>query len=94
MELLRRAAVLSGRTLALYLLIRHRVDMCHGQAVTLPAYLLAGWDIDKDAKARALAVLEKAELIAVDRRLGHTAVVKVVDGADQGRQAEKEPGDG
>ena len=85
LELLRRAAVLSGWALDLYILIRHRSDMCYGQAVTLPTDLLTGWGIGKNAKAHALAALETAELITVDRQVGHTAVVSVVDGADQGR---------
>ena len=77
LELLRRAAVLPGRALGLYILIRHRSDLRLGQAVTLPADMLASWGIRKDAKARALAALEDAGLITVKRRLGHPVLASL-----------------
>ncbi len=59
---LQRAARLPGRALALYLAIRHRVDLRRGQAVTLPAAYLENWGINRHAKDRALVALEKAGL--------------------------------
>ena len=79
LELLRRAAVLSGRSLDLYILIRHRSDLRRGQAVTVPADMLTSWGISKDAKARALAALESAGLVAVERRPGRPVRVTLRD---------------
>ena len=62
---LHRAAQLPGKALALYLAIRHRADLRRSPEVTLPADYLATWGIRKDAKSRALAVLEGAGLVQV-----------------------------
>ncbi len=94
LELLRRAAVLLGRALDLYILIRHLSDMRQGQAVTLPAGLLSDWGIDKFSKARALVSLEKAGLITVDRRIGIPVVVSVVNVARTGAPGGLEGGQG
>ena len=85
LPLLQKAARLPGRGLALYLAIRHRSDLRRGQAATLPTAYLRDWGISRYAQARALVVLEKAELITVERRRGRPVLVA---------QAEKEPGDG
>ncbi len=65
LALLRRAAPLPGKTLALYLAIRHRLDLRRTPEVTLPTDYLAEWGINKDAKRRSLATLEEAGLIRV-----------------------------
>ena len=75
---LQRAAQLPGRALHLYLAIRHRCDLRRAKTTTLPSAYLRTWSLDKYAKRRALAELEGAGLIAVDRRPGRTAVVTLV----------------
>ncbi len=75
---LQRAARLRGHALALYLAIRHRCDLQKGGDVTLPADYLAAWGICKSAKSRGLADLEAEGLVAVERRAGHTARVKLL----------------
>ncbi len=75
---LQRAARLRGHALALYLAIRHRRDLQNGGDVTLPADYLAAWGICKSAKSRGLADLEAEGLVAVERRVRHTARVKLL----------------
>ena len=76
---LQNAARLPGKTLALYLAIRHRADLEHSTAVSLPTAYLAAWGISKDAKRRAIIALEQAGLIQIaDRRPGHTVRVALV----------------
>ncbi len=75
---LQAAARLPGRTLHLYLAIRHRCDLRRSRTVTLPSAYLRSWGLDKHAKSRALAGLELARLITVDRNRGHTVVVTLL----------------
>ncbi len=75
---LQRAARLPGRALHVYLAIRHRCDLRREQRVTLPAAYLQAFGIGKDVKRRALAELETAGLIRVERLVGRTARVTLV----------------
>ncbi len=75
---LQRAARLPGRALHVYLAIRHRCDLRREQMVTLPAAYLQAFGISKDVKRRALAELETAGLIRVERFAGRTARVTLV----------------
>jgi hypothetical protein len=75
---LHRAAKLPGRTLHLYLAIRHRCDLQRSQTTTLPSTYLRSWGIDKHAKSRALEKLEGERLITVDRCPGRTPVVTLL----------------
>jgi len=62
----------------LLLLIHFRRDVSReGKSVSLPSGFLAEFGIDKSAKQRALKRLEQAKLIDVERRAGHTAVIKL-----------------
>jgi DNA-binding transcriptional ArsR family regulator len=61
---------LSGQALALFLAIRHRMDLTGKPVVTLPRSLLDELGVSKDAKSRGLRVLEGAGLIVVDRSKG------------------------
>jgi hypothetical protein len=60
-------AKMPGKTLALYLLIVHRVTYSGQAWVTLPSYALEEWGISADAKVDALRRLEQAGRIAVHR---------------------------
>ncbi len=75
---LQRAARLPGRALHVYLAIRHRCDLRREPRVTLPATYLQAFGIGKDVKRRALAELETAGLIRVERLAGRTARVALV----------------
>ncbi len=76
---LQRAARLPGRALHVYLSIRHRCDLRREQMVTLPAAYLRAFGIGKDVKRRALAELETAGLIRVERLVGRTARVTLME---------------
>ncbi len=75
---LQTAAKLPGRTLHLYLAVRHRCDLCQSKTVTLPSAYLETWGLDKDSKRRALTELELVGLITVGRRRGRTVVVTLL----------------
>ena len=78
---LQHAARLPGKTLALYLALRHRADLASTSTVSLPASYLNAWGIDKDAKHRAIAALERAELVrVVNRAPGRSMRVALVEG--------------
>ncbi len=76
---LQRAARLPGRALHVYLSIRHRCHLRREQMVTLPAAYLQAFGIGKDVKRRALAELETAGLIRVERLVGRTARVTLME---------------
>ncbi len=76
---LQRAARIRGRALHVYLAIRHRCDLRREQMVTLPAAYLRAFGIGKDVKRRALAELETAGLIRVERLVGRTARVTLME---------------
>ena len=63
-------ARMPGRTLALWLLIVHRVTFMRKTWVTLPAYVLEEWGLKPNAKVDALRRLEQAGMIAVSRPKG------------------------
>jgi hypothetical protein len=67
-----------GKTLAVWLLIRHRSDLSHGGWVTLPEQVLREWRIGKNARVDALRRLEKAGLIKVERPNGYMLKVKLI----------------
>ena len=79
LPLLLTAACLPGIALSLYLAIRHRADLQRREEVSMPTAYLATWGINKDAKRRAIAALEQANLIQiVDRRPGRSTRVALV----------------
>jgi hypothetical protein len=71
------AAKLSGKALAVFLAVHHRVALTGETSVSLPMSMLESMGVNKDAKARALLALEAAGLIAVERVPGHTARVQL-----------------
>jgi hypothetical protein len=71
------AAKLPGKALAVYLAIRHRIDLTRSAAVTLPASLMRELGVSKDAKARAQRQLETAGLISVRREPGRSPMIEL-----------------
>jgi hypothetical protein len=72
------ASQLSGRALALLLLVHYRTDIEGKSWITLPGHLLASWGIDRDANRRALRQLEGAGLVRLDRRKGYRTRVHLL----------------
>jgi hypothetical protein len=71
------AARLSGKALALLLLIHHQTDLTGKPVVTLPSKLLSDLGISRGAKARGLALLENTGLITVTRSRGRGARIQL-----------------
>ena len=69
---------MSGKALALWLLIRHRSDLNRGNWATLPQRILREWGIGRNARAHALRRLEQAGLIKVERPKGYMLKVKLI----------------
>jgi len=74
----------AGKTLAIWQLIHHRSKISRQSRVTLPHELLVEVGISRDAKDRALKILERHGLIRIDRRSGRSArIALVVVGSDR-----------
>jgi DNA-binding MarR family transcriptional regulator len=71
------AARLSGKALALLLLIHHRQRVLKKRQVTLPSSLLAQFGIDRSAKSRGLHHLKEAGLIRVSTTPGHSVLIEL-----------------
>jgi hypothetical protein len=71
-------ARMPGKTLAVWLLIIHRVTVSRKTWVTLPAYALAEWGISRDTKIDAVKRLEEAGRIAVSRPNGGYLKVRLI----------------
>ena len=71
------ATNLPGKALAIYLAIRHQVDMRKQSEVAVPKALLEEMGIDRDSKSRGLKVLEQVGLIEVVRKPGCSALVRL-----------------
>lgn len=80
------AARLPGKALAVYLAVRHRSDLLGGPMVTLPPALLRDFGIDRDAKARALQALNDAGLVRVEKAVGRTTRVTLLEQSPPGLQ--------
>lgn len=87
-----QAARLGGRALAVFLAVHHQVTISRKRTVTLPKALLAELGIDKDAKARAIRLLEEAGLLLVQRvpgtgvRVSLSTSANVNDASEAGRK--------
>jgi hypothetical protein len=80
LAVLQQAARRPGKSLALYLAIRHRADLRKSREVSLPTEYLATWGISKYSKLRAIASLERAGLVrVVDRGPGRSMRVALVE---------------
>jgi hypothetical protein len=72
------ASKLGGCCAVLFFIIHFRRAVTDAEWVTLPNAFLSEFGIDKNAKQRGLALLEKAKLINVKRVLGNSARIKLV----------------
>ncbi len=73
------AAQLPGKALAVGIALWFRCGLERSNQVRLPTTLLNLFGIDRHAKARALDSLEKASLIAVERRKGKNPIVTLLE---------------
>jgi hypothetical protein len=71
------AARLTGKALALFLLVHHQTDLTGKPIVTLPSKLLSDLGISRGAKARGLTLLENTGLISVTRSRGRAARIQL-----------------
>ena len=71
------AARLPGKSLALFLAVRHQADLTGQPVVTVPTRLLAEFGISRSTKARCLKSLEDAGLIEVERSKGRAARIQL-----------------
>lgn len=77
------AAQLSGKALAVGIALWFRSGLERSSQVRLPTTLLTLFGIDRHAKARAIDALEKASLIAVERRKGKNPVITILDAPER-----------
>ena len=73
------SARLSGKALAVGIVLWFRSGLERNNRVSLPTTVLVLFGIDRHAKARALESLEKASLIVVERRKGKNPVVTLLE---------------
>ena len=78
------AAHLPGRTLHLALALRLLALSQHALKVPLGNIASLQFGLDRNAKYRALACLEAAGLVTVDRKLGRSPIVTILPN-DEGR---------
>jgi DNA-binding MarR family transcriptional regulator len=83
------AGALPGRALLVLLAIRHRIDISGKPQVSLPAAVMRDFGLDRFAKSRALAGLERAGLIRVKRAQGRAVQVSLSQ-----KRTKMESGDG
>ena len=74
-----KAASLPGKALAVGLILRYEVAIGRKDSVRLTRQATAAWGVGRDARRRALQVLETAGLIDVQKRLRSTPVVTIVE---------------
>jgi DNA-binding MarR family transcriptional regulator len=71
------AAILPGKSLALFVAVHHQIDLTGKPNVTLPATLLRQLGISRSAKTRCLNALEQAGLVSVMRSKGRAARIEL-----------------
>lgn len=73
------AADLPGKALAVGLIIRLEAALRQSQTITLTGAMTKGIDLPPSSRRRALASLEAAGLIRVDRQPRHNPVVTILE---------------
>ena len=71
------AALLPGKSLALFLVVHHQIALTGKPFITLPAALLRDFGISRSTKARCLKALENANVVSVTRSRGRAAKIKL-----------------
>ena len=80
LEWLQQAGALPGDTLKAGVLVWHVAGLARSRAgLTLPPRIWQGWYRDRSTLYRALARLEAAGLVVVDRRRGRSPVVSILE---------------
>ena len=79
----------AGHPLALPVLLalKHKADVLRQPWVKPPAAVLRLFGVDKDGRSRAIAALERAGLVEVQRRRGRPLLVRLVLQATNHREA-------
>jgi hypothetical protein len=77
LSVLAAAGALPGQALLVLLAIRYRVDVTARPWVNLPASVMREFGFDRFTKRRALAALENAGLIRVQRAKGRSTTVQL-----------------
>lgn len=74
---------------AVLMALRYKADVTREAWVKPPPAALAMFGIDKDARSRALAALEQAGLVEVQRRKGRPPLVRVLPWVPKGDLADE-----
>ena len=82
LDWLSRAAKLPGRSLHVSIALWFVAGLTRSREVPLSNLSSARFGLDRNAKYRALAWLEKAGLIAVERKLGRAPLVTILETED------------
>jgi hypothetical protein len=77
--ILHQVSHLPGKSLPLYLAIRHRSDLQRASTITLPSVYLLEWGIDKHSKRRALNALVIMGLITTSHQVGQSTRVTILE---------------
>lgn len=70
---------LPGKSCAVMVAALHLAGMCRSRQVRLPYSLLAKWGVSKAATRRGLLHLESAGFVTVDRHIGRSPVVTILE---------------
>ena len=81
---LQAAARLPGRSLHVAMVLWHAARHSTSSSVNLSNALCQRFGLDRNAKYRALSLLEGAKLVAVERRRGRSPLVTILDCSNVG----------
>jgi hypothetical protein len=79
LDWLSAAARLPGKSLHVGVALWHASDRDHSRVVLLGNAAAQRFGLDRNAKYRALAWLEQAGLVAVERKLGRPLIITLLD---------------
>lgn len=73
-----RAGQLPGKALCVAIVLWYQAGLCKSRVVKLSSKTLLGFGVDRHAKARGLAALEKTGLVRVERLPGRNPIVTIL----------------
>ena len=73
------AARLPGKAFVIGIVIWYRIGLTRSPTITLSSTVLSRFGVDRHAKRRGLEALERASLIAVDRRSGKNPSITILE---------------